>query len=160
MKRVTIVELMNGNEVIGHAPVIMEKGKKPVMFVEDGKALSFDTPKEARAYGKEHIIEEQPVFSKEDMIKICGDLTWSAYKDKHFIIRNQIKDTEPYYNSSSLHISEDRYIIDGERYRTMWAIGGNDYDIEKLTDSTNCLHKNTHKNVCYDCDKEIADGRT
>ena len=127
---------------------------------QNNKERSDDEVVYNERYSMDDIEEEEPpvpVFSKEDMIKILGDLTWSEYEDKHFIIRNQIKDTEPYYNSSSLHISEDRYIIGGERYRTMWAIGGNDYTIEKLIDSSNCLHKNTHKNVCYDCDKEITD---
>jgi len=54
MKKVTTVELMNGNVSLGHAPVIKETGKKSRMFVEDGEPVKFDTVKEAMQYGKDN----------------------------------------------------------------------------------------------------------
>lgn len=52
--KITTVELMRGDESLGHAPIIHEKGKRAKMVIgEDNKPKTFDTVKDAREYGKE-----------------------------------------------------------------------------------------------------------
>lgn len=55
--KVTIVELINSDtkRVLGFAPVIMQKGFKPKMIIEDGEPLMFGTRKEARDFGLKYI---------------------------------------------------------------------------------------------------------
>jgi len=52
--KITTVELVQGDKSLGHAPIIHEKGKRPKMIIEDNKPKTFDTPHEAREYGKEY----------------------------------------------------------------------------------------------------------
>ncbi len=102
-----------------------------------------------------------PKLTKQDLVNILGDLTWTEYEDTDNIISNQLKELEPYFTSSSLHIIETRYILDDDRYRYLSPISSDGLStLERLTDKSNCQHKNTYYSnmkVCLDCDEFLND---
>lgn len=55
--KTTVVEMVNTttNTVIGYSPVLIEKGKRPKMIIENGTVVSFSDRKSAKTYGDDHI---------------------------------------------------------------------------------------------------------
>jgi len=62
--------------------------------------------------------------TQEVLQKVMGD--WRVVNldnDEMLKAWDQLKERKPYYSTSSLHVSEDRYRLGGKTYHVFWQIG-------------------------------------
>jgi hypothetical protein len=84
--------------------------------------------------------------------------------DEHDKIRKAYKNIMPFHTATSLHVYEERYLINDEIYSVCSAISGegNDVIIQRLTNKDNCKHKHTHflnrnQEMCSRCAYMVND---
>jgi hypothetical protein len=106
------------------------KGSVIYIIKEDALQLAVQTVLDSVKPPKKELSESM----KEFIEKMGMDEKWVEVEDAVEIRRRIYEDKlVPFDSSNSLHISEDRYLIDGVTYRLLYSIGyGAEPDVEQL----------------------------
>jgi hypothetical protein len=106
------------------------KGSVIYIIKEDALQLAVQTVLDS----VKPVIKELPDSMANFFKKMGMDENWVEVEDAVEIRRRIYEDKlVPFDSSNSLHISEDRYIIDGATYRLLYAIGyEGEPDVERL----------------------------
>jgi len=115
----------------------------------------------------ESIRKVSPLPTKEDIMRDFV-LEYPSYEavlgDEYDKIRKAYEKLQPFHTANSLHVNEERYLINDEIYSVCSAISGegNEVSIERLTNKDKCKHKHTHfanrnQEICSRCAYMVND---